>query len=172
MAVLKVLQYPDPKLKMKSEAVEVIDDATLMLLDNMLETMYAHEGCGLAAIQVGVAKRLLVMDVSDEGDSPAPIRIINPEILWKSEETFLQGEGCLSVPGVYDKVPRSSKIRVRYMDETRQTLEIEATGLLAGCFQHEVEHLEGILFPEKFSRLKKEMLLRKSLKVSRQMRPM
>jgi peptide deformylase len=133
-------------------------------MDDMLETMYLAPGIGLAAPQVGVAKRVIVLDVAGKGEEPAPLRMANPEIIWKSEETVIQEEGCLSVPEHYADVKRPAKIRVRYLDHENEIRELEADGLLATCIQHEMDHLEGVLFIDKISALKRGMILRKLAK--------
>jgi peptide deformylase len=143
-------------LKKVSKPVEAVDDALRALMDDMLETMYAAPGIGLAAIQVGVAKRILVMDLSRDEAPKAPRCFVNPEIVWASEETLPYEEGCLSVPEVYDEVERSAKVRLRYLDYDGQAVEEEAEGLFAVCVQHEIDHLNGVLFIDHLSRLKRQ----------------
>jgi peptide deformylase len=137
------------------------------LMDDMLETMYHSIGIGLAAPQVGAAQRVLVVDVAREGEPPQPMRIANPEILWHSDETMLNNEGCLSLPEHYADVARPAAIRLRYLDHENEIREIEAKGLLATCLQHEIDHLDGVLFVDHISALKRGMILRKLAKSKR-----
>jgi len=143
-------------LKKVSKPVEAVDDDLRALMDDMLETMYAAPGIGLAAIQVGVAKRILVMDLSRDEAPKAPRYFVNPEILWASEETLPYEEGCLSVPEVFDEVKRSAKVSLRYLDYGGEAVEEEAEGLFAVCIQHEIDHLNGVLFIDHLSRLKRQ----------------
>jgi peptide deformylase len=143
-------------LKKVSKPVEAVDDALRALMDDMLETMYAAPGIGLAAIQVGVPKRVLVMDLSRDEAPKAPRYFVNPEVLWASEETLPYEEGCLSVPEVYDEVERSAKVRLSYLDYQGHAVEEEAEGLFAVCVQHEIDHLNGVLFIDHLSRLKRQ----------------
>ena len=161
MAVLPIITAPDPRLKVQAKPVEKVDAAMRRLMDDMLETMYVAPGIGLAAPQVGVAKRVIVIDVADKGQPPHPYRMANPEIVWTSEERGVYEEGCLSVPEHYAEVERASKVRVRYLDEQNEIREIEAEGLLAVCLQHEIDHLGGTLFVDHLSALKRGMILRK-----------
>ena len=146
MAVREILTVPNPVLKQVSAHVERVDDALRALMDDMLETMYAAPGIGLAAVQVGVPKRIIVMDLSRDEDPPAPRHFVNPEILWRSEETQPYEEGCLSVPEIYDEVERPSQVKLRYMNYAGETIEEDAEGLYAVCIQHEMDHLDGVLF--------------------------
>jgi peptide deformylase len=153
---------PDPVLKQKSQAVEVVDDELRALMDDMLETMYAAPGIGLAAIQVGVPKRVIVMDLARaEDEERQPRHFINPEILWASEETAPYEEGCLSVPDVYDEVERPARVKLRYLNYQGDVVEEDAEGLFAVCIQHEMDHLEGVLFIDHLSRLKRERAVAK-----------
>src|SRR5678810_541669 len=161
MALREILVVPDPVLKKVSEPVAGVDDALRALMDDMLETMYAAPGIGLAAIQVGVPKRVIVMDLAREGEPPAPRYFINPEILWASEETAPYEEGCLSVPEIFDEVERPSHVKLRYLDYDGKTVEEDAEGLFAVCIQHEMDHLEGVLFIDYLSRLKREQAVKK-----------
>lgn len=158
MAVRPILTVADatPVLKQKSLPVERVDDGLRALMDDMLETMYAAPGIGLAAIQVGVPKRVIVMDISREEGVKEPRFFVNPEILWASEETIPYEEGCLSIPEVYDEVERPARVKLRYLNYDGETIEEEAEGLYAVCIQHEMDHLEGILFIDHLSRLKRE----------------
>ena len=167
MAIREILVAPDPRLKQKSAPVERVDDELRKLMDDMLETMYEAPGIGLAAIQIGVAKRVIVMDLAREGEPKAPQYFVNPEILWKSEETTLCEEGCLSVPDLYEEVERPTKIKVRYLDYQGEIRTVDAEGLLAVCLQHEMDHLEGILFIDHLSKLKRSMMLKKLEKAKR-----
>jgi peptide deformylase len=168
MALLPILTAPDPRLKLKAKAVEVVDDATRRLMDDMLETMYAAPGIGLAAPQVGALRRILVVDVSREDEPRQPLRLANPEILWASDELATYNEGCLSLPEHYADVERPAKIRLRYLDYQNEIRVMEAEGLLATCIQHEMDHLEGVLFVDHISALKRNIILRKLAKAKRQ----
>ena len=148
-------------LKSKSTPVEAVDDSLRALMDDMLETMYAAPGIGLAAVQVGEAKRVIVMDLAREGEAPQPKYYVNPEITWASEETLPYEEGCLSVPEIYDEVDRPAKVKLKYLDYTGAQIEEEAEGLYAVCIQHEMDHLEGVLFIDHLSRLKRDRAVAK-----------
>ena len=161
MALREILVVPDPILKQVSTPVETVDDDLRALMDDMLETMYAAPGIGLAAVQVGVPKRVIVMDLAREGEPPAPRYFINPEILWASEETAPYEEGCLSVPEIFDEVERPSQVKLRYLDYHGKVVEEDAEGLYAVCIQHEMDHLEGVLFIDYLSRLKREQAVKK-----------
>jgi peptide deformylase len=161
MALREILVVPDPILKQVSKPVETVDDDLRALMDDMLETMYAAPGIGLAAIQIGVPKRVIVMDLAREGEPPAPRYFVNPEILWASEETAPYEEGCLSVPEIFDEVERPSQVKLRYMDYNGKVVEEDAEGLYAVCIQHEMDHLEGVLFIDYLSRLKREQAVKK-----------
>lgn len=167
MAKLKIYEYPDPVLKQKSTAVTEVNAEIRKLLDDMLETMYAAAGVGLAAPQVGVLKRIVVIDTHDEeeGEKPRPLFLVNPEIIWHSEEQICHEEGCLSVPEQHAEVMRFAEVKVRYLDYHGKTQEIEADGLLAIALQHEIDHLDGILYIDHISRLKRQMLLKKLQKL-------
>ncbi|THD57436.1 peptide deformylase [Phenylobacterium sp.] len=161
MALREILIVPDPVLKKVSARVDVVDDELRALMDDMLETMYAAPGIGLAAIQVGVPKRVIVMDLAREGEEAAPQYFVNPEILWASEETAPYEEGCLSVPEIYDEVERPAQVKLRYMNYAGDTIEEDAEGLYAVCIQHEMDHLDGVLFIDHLSRLKREQAVKK-----------
>jgi peptide deformylase len=167
MAVLEIIEAPDRRLNTPSSPVEQIDADLLRLLDDMLETMYAAPGIGLAAPQVGVAKRAFVADLSGEGER-APIYLINPELIARSATTNIAEEGCLSLPKHFGEVARFDQVRVRYLDRAGAIQEIDADGLLARCVQHEIDHLDGILFVNHLSALKRTMILRKLAKAKRQ----
>ena len=166
MALLDILHFPDPRLRTVAKPVEQVDDALRQLIDDMLETMYAAPGIGLAATQVNVHKRLLVLDVSENSDQP--MVFINPEITPLDDTTNPYDEGCLSVPGFYEKVERPDRIRVKALGRDGQPFEMEADGLLAVCLQHEVDHLDGKLFVDHISRLKRDRIKKKMEKVQRQ----
>jgi peptide deformylase len=161
MALREILVVPDPRLKQVSQAVDVVDDDLRALMDDMLETMYAAPGIGLAAIQVGVPKRVIVMDLARQDEEPQPRFFVNPEILWASEETAPYEEGCLSVPEIYDEVERPAQVKLRYLNYQGETIEEDAEGLYAVCIQHEMDHLDGVLFIDHLSRLKREQAIKK-----------
>ena len=164
MAVLKLYEYPDEVLRQKCERVTKVDDELRKFLDDMLETMYVDKGCGLAAPQVGMTKRIIVLDPnpSDEDLSARrPMYLINPEIIWRSEETVLFNEGCLSLPDQRAEVERFERVRVHYTDYNGQEQEILADDLLAIILQHEIDHLDGVLYIDHLSRLKRSRLLKK-----------
>ena len=161
MALRDILIVPDPILKKVSQPVAKVDDELRTLMDDMLETMYAAPGIGLAAIQVGVAKRVIVMDIARPEEEKAPRFFVNPEILWASEETVPYEEGCLSVPEIYDEVERPARVKLRYLNYQGETVEEDADGLFAVCIQHEMDHLDGVLFIDHLSRLKREQAVKK-----------
>lgn len=167
MALLPIIKAPDPRLKIKAKPVAAVDDKVRRLMDDMLETMYRAIGIGLAAPQVGVGLRVLVIDTAREGEKPQPMRLANPEIVWRSDALTMANEGCLSLPEHYADVERPAAIRLRYLDHENEIREIEATGLLATCLQHEVDHLDGVLFVDHISSLKRGMILRKLTKAKR-----
>ena len=167
MALLPILTAPDPRLKVKARPVERVDDGVRRLMDDMLETMYTAPGIGLAAPQVGVAERVIVIDLAKDGEPRAPLRLANPEILWVSDEDAVFEEGCLSVPEHYAEVARPAAARIRYLDYENEIREIEASGLLATCLQHEIDHLDGILFIDHLTALKRNIILRKLLKAKK-----
>ena len=166
MALLPILRYPDPRLHKVAQPVSAVDARIRTLIDDMFETMYEAKGIGLAATQVDVHERLIVIDVSEQRNQR--LVLINPELLWASDERVLGEEGCLSVPGIYDGVERAGRVRVRALDEAGQAREIEADGLLAVCIQHEMDHLRGKVFVEYLSPLKRGRIKTKLLKAERQ----
>ena len=173
MAILPILEVPDPRLRQISSPVEEVDDGVRALVADMFATMYAAPGIGLAAIQVGVPKRILVMDLQEpEEDGGEPVKdprvFINPEILKHSDEEVPYLEGCLSVPDQYAEVERPDHIRARWLDENGKPHEEQLDGLIAVCLQHEMDHLEGILFIDHLSRLKREMVLKKLAKLRKE----
>lgn len=158
MATLTILEFPDPRLRNRAQPVTAVTDNTRQLIDDMLETMYAAPGIGLAATQVNVAERVIVVDVSEDQDEPRAF--INPEVIQQNGETETQ-EGCLSVPGFYEVVKRPDNIRVRALDRNGETFELDAEGLLAICIQHEIDHLDGKLFVDYLSGLKRQRIRKK-----------
>ena len=158
MAILNILHFPDPRLRYKAKPVALVDEALRKLVDDMFETMYAAPGIGLAATQVNVAQRLVVIDVTAE--KTQPLCLINPEIIDKSGEEEME-EGCLSVPGYFDVVRRAERVKVRALDRNGQPFEIDTDGLLAVCIQHEIDHLDGKLFVDYLSELKRQRLRKK-----------
>lgn len=165
MALLEILKFPDERLRKKAKPVEVVNASIQKLVDDMFETMYAAPGIGLAATQVNVQKRVVVIDVSETKDQP--LCLINPEILARSG-TEEREEGCLSVPGVFEKVCRAEKVKVKALDLSGKPFELEAEGLLAVCIQHEIDHLDGKLFVDYLSPLKRQRIRKRLLKASRQ----
>lgn len=168
MAILPIIWAPDPVLRTKCKPVEAVDDEIRRLVDDMLATMYAAPGVGLAAPQVGVAKRVIVVDVAGKDEQPQPIALINPEIVWRSEETQVYEEGCLSLPEMYADVERPAHVKVRYLDRDGAGREIEGDGLLAVCLQHEIDHIDGVLFVDHISALKRNIIMKKMIKAKKQ----
>ena len=171
MAQLPIITAPDPRLKIKARPVPAVDNKVRRLMDDMLDTMYGAIGIGLAAPQVGQSSRVIVLDVARDGEKPQPLQLANPEILWRSPELTTGNEGCLSLPEHYAEVTRPAKIRLRYLDYQNEIREIEASGLLAMCLQHEIDHLDGVLFVDHISSLKRGMILRKLAKAKRSQVP-
>jgi peptide deformylase len=165
MALLPILQYPDPRLHTVAKPVQAVDARIKGVIADMLETMYDASGIGLAATQVDVHERLIVIDVSEERNQP--LVLINPEITWESEDTLVGEEGCLSVPGIYDGVERARSVKVRALDGEGQSRELSAEGMLAVCIQHEMDHLMGKVFVEYLSPLKRNRIKTKMLKARR-----
>ncbi|HET9642722.1 MAG TPA: peptide deformylase [Burkholderiaceae bacterium] len=166
MTRLSILRYPDPRLHTIAMPVAKVDERIRQLIDDMLETMYAAEGIGLAATQVDFHERVIVIDTSEAHDEPRVL--INPELLWKSEEMILGDEGCLSVPQIYDKVPRHARVKVRALGRDGEPCEFEAEGLLSVCVQHEMDHLVGKVFVEYLSPLKRDRIKTKMIKRARE----
>ena len=169
MALLSILRFPDPRLHQIARPVEEVDDRVRQLVDDMLETMYAAEGVGLAATQVDVHRRVIVMDTSEQRDQP--LVLINPELVSASQEMAVGEEGCLSVPAIYDEVQRHARVRVRALGRDGQPYEFDAEGLTAVCVQHEMDHLQGKVFVEYLSPLKRERIRSKLLKKAREEQP-
>ena len=171
MAIRRILTVDNAAdlatLKKISTPVETVTDALRALMDDMLETMYDAPGIGLAAVQIGVPKRVIVMDLSREGEDKAPQYFVNPEIVWKSDDVAPYEEGCLSVPEIYDEVERPARVKLRYLNYQGEQIEEDAEGLYAVCIQHEMDHLEGVLFIDYLSRLKREQAVKKVKKLVR-----
>lgn len=168
MPLLDIVSIPDPVLRQKSAPVETVDDEARRFMGAMLETMYAAPGIGLAAVQVAEPRRIITIDVSREDEPKAPLFLVNPEILWSSDERASYEEGCLSIPDYYAEVERPARVRVRYVDYHGAQQEIEAEGLLAVCLQHEIDHLNGLLFIDYLSKLKRDLVIRKFTKAARE----
>ena len=160
----KILIEPDPILRKKSSQLEKVDNEIRKLLDDMLETMYSAPGIGLAAVQVGILKRLIVIDISKEKESKKPLFLINPEIIFKSKKTSTHEEGCLSIPGYFAEIERPAECHIKFLDYFGKKKELKADGLLATCIQHEIDHLNVILFIDYLSKLKKDMIIKKLVK--------
>jgi peptide deformylase len=168
MAIREILKLPHPLLKKVSKPVEKITPEILSELDEMLETMYAAPGIGLAGVQIGILKRLVVVDLAARDEAPKnPLYFINPEIVWFSEELNEHEEGCLSIPEVFDKVKRPARVKLRYLDRQGRSREMDCDGLLATCIQHEIDHLNGVLFIDRLSRLKRDRVVRKFSKAAK-----
>jgi|TARA_B100001093_G_scaffold435390_1_gene433306 peptide deformylase len=161
MTIRKILTEPDPFLRQKSTKVEIVDDAIRSLMDDMLETMYAAPGIGLAAIQVGVPKRVIVIDLARDEEKKSPLYFVNPEIITNSNNDATYEEGCLSVPGQFAEISRPDKCKLKFLDYNGEEKILETEGLLATCIQHEMDHLNGILFIDYLSKLKKNMIIKK-----------
>lgn len=170
MAVRTIITLPDKRLRQRAEPVARVDAEVRALMDDLLETMYAAPGIGLAATQIAVPMRVMVLDVAkreDENASPNPTVLANPEILWSSEETTAREEGCLSIPEFFEEVERPARVRVGYLDREGKRQELEAEGILARCLQHELDHLNGVLFIDHISRLKRDRVLKKFSKAGK-----
>ena len=161
MSIRDIIIEPDPILRKKSTTLETVDDSIRKILDDMLQTMYNAPGIGLAAVQIGILKRLIVIDVSKKEEEKKPLFLINPEITYQSEETSIYEEGCLSLPGHFAEIERPAKCKINYIDYQGKKAELEAEGLLSTCVQHEIDHLNGILFIDYLSKLKKGMIIKK-----------
>ena len=168
MSTRPLVILPAPQLRLSSAPIARIDDGVRKLAEDMLETMYAAPGIGLAAVQVGEMNRLITIDVSHDEDAREPRVFVNPEILWKSEEMSVYEEGCLSIPEFYEEVERPARVRVRYTNLAGEPEEIEADGLLATCLQHEIDHLDGVLFIDHISRLKRERVTKRFIKAAKE----
>ena len=164
MVKRKIIIEPDPILRIKSENLNKVDNTLRKLMDDMLETMYAAPGIGLAAVQIGILKRLIVIDISKGEEKKNPLFLINPKIKYKSEKTSIYEEGCLSLPGHFAEIERPAECHVDYLDYNGKEKSIKTDGLLATCVQHEIDHLDGVLFIDYLSKLKKEMIIKKLIK--------
>lgn len=167
MTIRPIITLPDPRLRQISEPVAQVDGAIRDLMDDMMQTMYKAPGIGLAAIQIAVPKRVIVMDVAREGEPPTPLCMANPEIVWRSPEMSVYEEGCLSIPDYFEEVTRPARIGVKFRDRENNEIELEADGLLATCLQHEIDHLNGTLFIDHISRLKRERVIKKFVKAAK-----
>jgi peptide deformylase len=167
MAIREIIKLPDKRLRLISEPVKQIDAGIRKLVDDMFETMYKAPGIGLAAIQLGVAKRVITLDLSKKEDDHEPQVFINPEILWQSEALAKFEEGCLSIPDYYEEVERPAEVKVRYLDLAGKKREIDAKGLLATCLQHEIDHINGVLFIDHLSKLKRDRVIKKFTKAAK-----
>ena len=164
MSKKKIVIEPDPILRKKSQTIEKVDNELRILMDDMLETMYAAPGIGLAAVQIGILKRLIVIDLSKDDTKKKPLFFVNPKITFQSKKTSVYEEGCLSLPGQFAEIERPAECHVNYIDYYGKNQELKANGLLATCIQHEIDHLNGILFIDYLSKLKKDMIIKKLTK--------
>ena len=167
MALREIIILPDKRLRLKSEPIKRIDATIRKLVNDLFETMYEAPGIGLAAIQIGVPKRVVTMDLSKKEDDHKPQIFINPELIWKSAETSKYEEGCLSIPEFYEEVERPAQVKVKYLDIDGNAQEIEASGLLATCLQHEIDHTNGVLFIDYISKLKRDRIVKKFAKAAK-----
>jgi peptide deformylase len=168
MAIRSILILPDSKLRLVSQPVKAIDNSMRELMDEMIETMHDAPGIGLAAIQLGVAKRIVVLDLAKKDEPPQPQYFVNPEIVWSSEEKSTYEEGCLSIPEYYEEVERPARVRAKFLDRDGAPREIEAEGLMATALQHEIDHLNGVLFIDHISKLKRDRVIKKFVKQAKQ----
>ena len=169
MSIRNIIIEPDTILRKKSEPLDQVNSNTQKLLDDMLKTMYAAPGIGLAAVQIGILKRIIVIDISKKEEKKNPIFLINPEITYKSKETSIFEEGCLSLPGHFAEIERPAKCKINYIDYHGKKAELEAEGLLSTCVQHEIDHLNGTLFIDYLSKLKKDMIIKKLKKQKKEL---
>jgi len=167
MALRNIIKLPDPRLRLVSEPVKSVDDDLRRLVEDMFETMYEAPGIGLAAIQVGVPQRVVTLDLAKKDEPNDPRVFINPEVVWRSDDKCKHEEGCLSIPEYYEEVERPDKVKVRYLDLDGQAQEIDAEGILATCLQHEIDHLNGVLFIDYLSKLKRSMVIKKFIKAAK-----
>ena len=167
MATREIIKLPDPRLRLGSKPVATVTDDIRTLVADMFETMYAAPGIGLAAIQVGVPQRVLTLDLAKKDEPKQPLVVINPELVWSSEEHSTYEEGCLSIPEFYEEVERPAQVKVRFTDLDGQAREVEANGLLATCLQHEIDHLNGVLFIDHISKLKRDRVTKKFAKAAK-----
>ena len=169
MTIRKILTEPDPFLRQKSKPVEKVENSIREIMDDMLETMYQAPGIGLAAIQIGIQKRIIVLDISKDPEKKQPLYFVNPEKVYTSEDQATYEEGCLSVPGQFAEIDRPNKCHIKYLDYNGDSKELKAEGLLATCIQHEIDHLEGILFIDYLSKLKRSMITKKLSKQKKEL---
>ena len=167
MALRDIIILPDKRLRLMSLPAKAIDAELRRLVDDMFETMYEAPGIGLAAIQIGVPKRVVVMDLAKKDDPKEPLVFVNPQVLWRSEEKAIYEEGCLSIPEFYEEVERPAKVRVKFLDIDGVEQELEASGLMATCLQHEIDHLDGVLFIDHISKLKRDRVIKKFAKAAK-----
>ena len=167
MALRHIITLPDPKLRLISKPIERVDDSVRKLLDDMVETMHEAPGIGLAAIQIAEALRLVVVDLAKKDEPPQPLQFINPEILWSADDRSVYEEGCLSIPEYYEEVERPASVRARFVDRDGKQQEILAEGLLATVLQHEIDHLDGVLFIDHISKLKRDRVTKKFTKMAK-----
>lgn len=167
MALREIIVIPDPRLKLVSEPIATVDTEVRKLADDMLETMYEAPGIGLAAIQIAVPRRVVTIDLARKDEPKQPVVLINPEIIWRSDELSIYEEGCLSIPEYYEEVERPATCRIRYQDLDGKVQELDCEGLMATCVQHEIDHLNGVLFIDYLSRLKRERVMKKFAKAAR-----
>jgi peptide deformylase len=167
MALRDIIVLPDKRLRLVSQPAKTIDTELRLLVDDMFETMYEAPGIGLAAIQIGVPKRVIVMDLAKKDEPKEPRVLVNPQVLWRSDERTIYEEGCLSIPEFYEEVERASKVRVKFLDLTGAEQELEASGLFATCVQHEIDHLDGVLFIDHISKLKRDRVIKKFAKAAK-----
>lgn len=167
MAKREIIILPDPVLRTVSKPIKTVDAATRKLLDDMLETMYAAPGIGLAAVQIGIPQRLVVIDISKEDEEKRPLFLVNPEITWSSEEESDYEEGCLSIPEYFDMVTRPKEVKLRYLDRQGEPHEMQCSGVLATCVQHEIDHLNGVLFIDYLTKLKRDRVVKKFVKAQK-----
>jgi peptide deformylase len=171
MALREIIILPDKRLRLVSEPAQANDPELRRLVDDMFETMYEAPGIGLAAIQIGVPKRVIVMDLAKKDDPKEPRVFVNPQVLWRSDEQTIYEEGCLSIPEFYEEVERPAKVRVKFVDMTGAEQELEASGLMATCLQHEIDHLDGVLFIDHISKLKRDRVIKKFAKAAKRLDP-
>jgi peptide deformylase len=171
MALREIIVLPDKRLRLVSEPAQAIDPELRRLVDDMFETMYEAPGIGLAAVQIGVPKRVIVMDLAKKDDPKEPRVFVNPQVLWRSDEKTVYEEGCLSIPEFYEEVERPAKVRVKFLDATGTEQELEASGLMATCLQHEIDHLDGVLFIDHISKLKRDRVIKKFAKAAKRLDP-
>jgi peptide deformylase len=172
MAKRDILIIPDKRLRLKSEPVTAIDKDVRALIDDMFETMYDAPGIGLAAIQIGIPKRVITMDLAKKDEPKAPQVFINPEVTWASDQKATYEEGCLSIPEYYEEVERPNAVRVKFLDREGKPQQLEASGLLATCLQHEIDHINGVLFIDHISKLKRDMIVKKFKKAQKRGEPL